>query len=180
LRQKILSYYFTNPSKRFYVRQLASIIKEDPGNLSKELSRLEKEGIFIAETRGNQRHFCLNEKYPLYNELRSILFKTVGIEGRLKSIIGDIKGVELSFIYGSYAANKENASSDVDVLIVGAPDEDELIKKIESAEQVLGREINYNIYPAREFKEKMKKKDNFISNILKRPRIMLKGEVDAI
>ena len=76
LRQKILSYCFTNPATRLYVRQAASILKEDPGNLSKEISRLEKEGVFIAETQGNQKRFYLNTQYPLYDELKSILFKT--------------------------------------------------------------------------------------------------------
>jgi predicted nucleotidyltransferase len=180
LRQKVLSYYFTNPAKTLYVRQLASILKEDPGNLSKELSRLVAEGIFIAEAKGNQKHFNLNKKYPLYRELKSILFKTVGVEGRLKGIIGKINGVRLSFIYGSYAANKENASSDVDLLIVGKPDEDRLLKEIESAERALGREINYNIYPPAEFNEKKRKKDSFITNILKRPKIILKGALGAI
>ncbi|MBF0494474.1 MAG: nucleotidyltransferase domain-containing protein, partial [Candidatus Omnitrophica bacterium] len=180
LRQKILAYYFTNPAKQLYVRQLASILEEDPGNLSKELSKLENDGMFIAETKGNQKHYCLNEKYPLYNEIRSILFKTVGVEGRLKDIIGGIKGIELSFIYGSFAAHKENASSDIDLLIVGNPNEDELLERIESAEEALGREINYNIYPAAEFKSKRKKDDNFIANILKRPKIILKGDLDAI
>ena len=68
----------------------------------------------------------------------------------------------------------------MDLLIIGKPDEDELLKEIESSERVLGREINYNIYPVAEFKEKIKKKDNFITNILKRPKIMMKGELDAI
>jgi len=180
LRQKIFSYYFTNPISHLYVRQLASIIKEDPGNLSKELFRLEKEGIFIAEVKGNQKYFFLNKQYPLYNELKSILFKTVGVEGRLKDIVGKIKGIQLSFIYGSYATNKENASSDVDLLIVGKPCENELLKGIESAEQALGREINYNVYPAAEFKEKRKRADNFITNVLKRPKIMLRGDLNAI
>ena len=180
LRQKILSYYFTNPTKRLYVRQAASILEEDPGNLSKEFSRLEKEGVFIAEMQGNQKHFYLNKQYPLHNELKSILFKTVGVEGRLKEIIAKMKGVQLSFIYGSYATNNENASSDVDLLIVGKLDEDKLLKEIESAERILGREINYNIYPPKEYKEKLKRKDNFITNILKRPKIILKGEIDAI
>ena len=180
LRQKILSYYFTNPAKSLYVRQSASILKEDPGNLSKEFSRLEKEGVFIAEMKGNQKHFYLNKRYPLYNELKSILFKTVGVEGRLKEMIGKIRGIQLSFIYGSYAANKENASSDVDLLIVGDLSEDELLEKIESAEQILGREINYNIYPLKEFEGNIRRKDNFITNVLKGPKIMLKGELDAI
>jgi predicted nucleotidyltransferase len=162
------------------VRQLASILAEDPGNVSKELAKLEEEGVFTAEAKGNQKHFYLNKQYPLYNELKSILFKTVGVEGQLKNIIRKIKGVQLSFVYGSYAANKENASSDVDLLIVGNPNEDELLERIESAEQSLGREVNYNIYPTAEFKEKRKRRDNFITNILKRPKIMLKGDLNAI
>ena len=180
LRQKMLVYYFTNPAKRLYLRQAASILKEDPGNLSKEFSRLEKEGVFIAENQGNQKYFYLNRQYSLYDELKSILFKTIGIEGRLKGIIEKTKGVQLSFIYGSYAANKENASSDVDLLIVGEVEEDELLKEIESAERVLGREINYNVYPPKEFREKLKRKDNFVANILKRPKIILKGKINAI
>lgn len=180
LRQKILSYYFTNPTKDLYLRQAASMLGEDPGNLSKEFTKLEKEGVFIAEMQGNQKHFCLNKKYPLYNELKSILFKTVGVEGCLKKIIKNLKDVDLSFIYGSYAANKENASSDVDLLIVGSPDEDKLLHEIDSAENLLGREINYNVYSAKEFKRRLKTKDSFITNILKRPKIILKGELDAV
>jgi predicted nucleotidyltransferase/predicted transcriptional regulator with HTH domain len=180
LRQKILSYYFTNPAKSLYVRQLASIFKEDPGNLSKEFSRLEKEGIFISETKGNQKHFRLNSKYPLHDELKSILFKTVGVEGRLRDLVEKIKGVQISFIYGSYAASKESASSDVDLLVIGALDENELLERIESAERILGREINYNIYPMKEFRGRVRAKDDFIMNILKRPKIMLKGDLGAI
>jgi hypothetical protein len=44
----------------------------------------------------------------------------------------------------------------------------------------LGREINYNIYPPAEFNEKKRKKDSFITNILKRPKIILKGALGAI
>lgn len=180
LRQKILSYYFTNPAEHLYLRQLASILKEDAGNLSKELSRLKREGVFIAEAKGNQKYFYLNESYLLYGELKSIVFKTIGVEGRLKTIMRKIRGVQLSFIYGSYAVGKEQASSDIDILIVGNPDEDEVIEEIESTEQLLGREINYNIYPAKELKEKIKNKDSFVMNILKRPKIILKGKIDGI
>ena len=79
LRQKLLSYFFTNPNANLYLREIASVLKEDPGNLSKEFAKLEKEGIFISTLRGNQKYFSLNKKYPLYKELKSIIFKTIGI-----------------------------------------------------------------------------------------------------
>ena len=43
LRQKLLSYFFTNPNANLYLREIASVLKEDPGNLSKEFAKLEKE-----------------------------------------------------------------------------------------------------------------------------------------
>src|SRR3989338_7246078 len=88
LRQKILAYFYTNPDSQLYLREAALILKEDPGNLSKELAKLEKEGIFTSSIRGRQKYISLNKKYPLYNELKSIIFKTVGVEGALKETLG--------------------------------------------------------------------------------------------
>ena len=175
LRQKLLTYFFTNPSSHLYVREMAVVLHEDAGNLSKELKRLEKIGIFASSITGKQKYFSLNNKHPLYKELKSIIFKTVGVEGALKEIISSTESIELSFIYGSFAKDKQNSSSDIDLLIVGNPEEDSLMKKIESLEKKLLREINYNIYQKREFSDKIKKKDSFIMNIIKRPKIILKG-----
>lgn len=179
LRQKTLSYFFTNPDANLYLREMASILKEDAGNLSKELAKLEKKGIFNSSLRGNQKYFCLNREYPLYKELNSIIFKTTGVEGALRKIVNEIGGIIFSFIYGSFAQNKENNTSDIDVLIVGNPDEDRLMKEIDDLEQKLGREINYNIYPKGEFKKKVREKDSFILNILKRQKIILKGSLNG-
>ena len=43
---KVLGYYFLNPKSRHYVRELAELLKIDPGNLSKKMSELKKEGFF--------------------------------------------------------------------------------------------------------------------------------------
>jgi predicted nucleotidyltransferase len=104
----------------------------------------------------------------------------VGIEGRLKKIIANLKGIKLSLIYGSCASGKEQVSSDIDLLIIGNPNEDKLLREIESAEKWLGREINYNIYPLKEFKARVERGDNFIINILKRPKIILKGKINGL
>ena len=34
---KVLGYYFLNPKSRHYVRELAELLKVDPGNLSKNV-----------------------------------------------------------------------------------------------------------------------------------------------
>ncbi|MCK5707890.1 MAG: winged helix-turn-helix transcriptional regulator [Candidatus Aureabacteria bacterium] len=82
LRRKLLIYFFTHHDAELYLREIASKINVDAGNLSKELKGLEEEGIFNVRTRGNQKHFSLNQKYYLFEELKSIIFKKIGIKKR--------------------------------------------------------------------------------------------------
>lgn len=180
LRRKLLTYFFTNTQADLYLREIASLLKEDAGNLSKELSNLQRKGIFTSRIRGNQKFFSLNKKYPLYREFKSVIFKTIGIEGSLREIIRLIEGIDISFIYGSFAKDQENPASDIDLFIIGSPDEDRLMEKIEQLEKMLHREINYNIYPKKEFKNRKKKSDSFVLNVLKGPNIMLKGNLNEI
>jgi len=180
LRRKLLSYFFTNPEKDLYVREAAVILKEDAGNLSKEFAHLEKMGIFSSRLRGRQKYFSLNKSYHLFKELKSVIFKTIGVEGSLREIIEATQGVKAAFIYGSFVQGKETAHSDIDLLIIGSPDRDIFMEKIDALEKKLHREVNYNIYPVREFKEKTKHKDSFICNILSRPKLTLKGNLNVI
>jgi len=180
LRQRVLLYFFTNSDESLYLREIADILKVDPGNLSRELRRLENEGIFSSRDRGNQKHFMLNKKYSLYKEIKSVIFKTIGVEGRLGKLVNAIEGIKAAVIYGSFASGHERPGSDIDILIIGNPGQDELMEKIENAEKELAREINYNIYSQDDFSGRVKKKDSFILNILKRPKIILKGRLNGI
>jgi len=180
LRKKLMLYFFANSEVSLYVREIAQILDIDAGNLSKELSRLERMGVFTCKMRGNQKYYSINKAYPLYSELRSIVLKTIGIEGGLRSILNGLEGISCAFIYGSFAEGKEHPESDIDLLIVGKIDEDKLIKRIDAFEKELGREINYNIYPPLEFKRRIEKNDSFIANVVKRKKIMLKGDLNEI
>lgn len=177
LRQKLLSYFFANPEANLYLRETSSILKEDAGNLSKELIRLEKNGVFISNTRGRQKYFSLNKAYPLFNELKSVISKTIGIEGSLREAVDSDAGIKIAFIYGSFAQNNETSLSDIDLFIIGKPDEDKLMDKIDALEESLGREINYTVYSEKNFSGTIKEKSSFVLNIIKRPKIILKGDL---
>src|SRR5882762_7079140 len=77
-RRMLLAYYFTNPTARHHLRDLAARLSIDPSNLSKELRRLEREGLFRSEVSGRQKYFQLNRGYSLFAEVRGIVSKTIG------------------------------------------------------------------------------------------------------
>ena len=179
-RQALFQLYFTNPLSAYYLRELERLLNIPVSIIRKELVRLEKEGLFLSKRRGNLLFFYLNKDYPLFNELKNIVRKTIGIEGLLRQVINSINGIEIAFIYGSFAKNKEKPTSDIDLLIVGNIDEDELISKINQIEKSIKREINYVLFSPKEFRLKRKNKDVFIQDILKNKKIMLKGKIDEL
>jgi predicted nucleotidyltransferase len=178
LRSKLLSYFFTNPEKSFYVRQLGIILNVDPGNLSRELRKLEQEGIFISSTKGSIKFYSLDKKYPLFNDLKNIVFKTEGIEGSLRQLVSEYAGIELVFIYGSYAKGKEQVNSDIDIVVVGSFPRDEFTRKLRMLESRLNREVNFSSYTKTEFGKESQIKGGFLNIVIKGKVILLKGNLN--
>ena len=179
-RKALFQLYFTNPEGSYYLRELERMFDIPVSILRKELIRLEEEGVFISEKKGNLLYYRLDKEYPLFEELKNIVRKTIGIEGLLKDAIGDIEGIVAAFIYGSFAKGKEKSASDVDLCIIGSIDEDKLISKISAIEISVKREINYTIFTMGEFKKKKRSKDGFIQELIDSKKIMLKGKEDDL
>jgi predicted nucleotidyltransferase len=173
LRQNLLGYYFANPSSSHYLRELAALLNADPANLSRELARLEREGLFASERRGNQRHYKLNRQYALYDEVRRIVEKTVGVVSQLKSALNGFEGIEEAYLYGSFARNQQDQASDIDLLIIGAPSSGHLEEALRTLERRMRREINYTLFSREEFAARRRKKDPFLADVWENKRINL-------
>ena len=179
-RAELLRLFLTNPDQSFYIQEIGRILGKKPGIFQRTLNNMEKEGILVSEYKANSRYFKANKDYHLYKELKSIVFKTVGVVGSVKDVLKKVSNVNCAFIYGSYAKAKENYLSDIDLVIIGKPDEDKLIKEFDSLEEQLKREINYKLYALNEFKNEARKKEPFILEILRDKKIMIIGEEDEL
>lgn len=179
-RMALLRLYFTNPEKEYYLRELERILSTPVSVIRKELVALERSEIFKLSKKANLCYYSLNKEYPLYDELKNIVFKTVGIQGALKEILLPINGIETAFIYGSYAKNESNIKSDVDLFIIGNIDEDVLLPEINKLEKLLHREINYSLYSRKDFTKKKNNNDSFIKDIVENKKIFLIGDKNDI
>ena len=178
-RVKLLTLFIMNPGREMYVREIARTTKENINSIRRELTNLEGIGLLKSERRGNLKYYVVNKKMPIYNELASIILKTEGVAKELRDSLSEI-GVEVAFIYGSFANMKAGVDSDIDVFIIGEVDEDELIIKIGAIEKELSREINYVLFTVKEFKEREKNKDPFIVNVLRESKIRLIGDMSDL
>jgi len=175
LRRKLLTYFYTNRSARVYVRRLASALGVDSTNLSRELARLEREGLLHSETEGKQRYYSINPQYPYLKAVFSLLQGTVGIVPTLKSALHHVPGIDKAYLYGSFARNEADAASDIDLLIIGQPDASNLLKEISRLEKNLHREVTYTVLKPQELKRKLAAHDPFLTDVWQGKRIELIG-----
>lgn len=174
-RAELLRLFFTNPDQSFYLQEIGRILGKKPGNFQRVINNMEKEGVLVSEYKANARYFKVNAEYPLYKELKVIVFKTMGVLGSIKDKLEKAGGVDYAFIYGSYAKSRENYLSDIDVIIIGKCDEDNLIMEFDGMEEVLKREINYKLFTLNDFRNSIKQGDPFLLNILNDKKIMMIG-----
>ena len=164
---KILNYYFLNPDSSLYVNELSEKLSLDKRNLVKKLKELEAEGLLKSESRGNLKLYSCNKGYPLYNEYKKIVLKTLGLENSLSRLLKDVKGIKKAYIYGSYARNKLSVNSDIDLLVVGSHKIIPLQKILSSLQKEIDREINVVNMDESDFNKRKKSGDPFIKGVLK-------------
>lgn len=179
-RKALFRLYFTNPEKEYYLRELERLLEIPVSMIRSELVRLEEKGIFRSRKRGNLTYFFLNKTYPLFEELKSIVFKTIGVKGLLTETLETLKNIEVAFIFGSFAKNDASASSDIDLFIIGDVNESTLVRKLNKIEKALMREINYSLYTREDFEKKKKEKESFIVDLIENPKIFLIGHENEL
>jgi len=171
IAQSLLAFYFLHEDEKLYVNELVRRLGVDKRNLVKKLNEFEKEGIFKSEIIGNQKYYSLNKKYSLYKEYKRIILKTIGFEKQLKSVLSELSGIKRAFIYGSYAEDRMDAFSDIDIIVIGDQSTVALQKKIAQLQKLTDREINVISISEYEFNSKIENKDPFIMDILGKKRI---------
>jgi predicted nucleotidyltransferase len=120
-----------------------------------ELRRLEEAGVFTARMIGRSKLTRANTDNPYYEPLSRLALMSFGPPRVIGEELGAIDHIEQLFIFGSwaarYAGEQGPAPHDVDVLIIGTPDRDEVYEAARRAQKRLGREVNTTIRKAEQW-----------------------------
>ena len=143
---ELLAWLFLHPDESSSLTELARRFGVSQSTISREADRLATAGL-IQETRpGNLRLLRANLDSPLARPLGDLLALTYGPIAILGDLLAPVAGVDAAYIYGSWAARYRGEPGptprDVDVLVVGEADEDDLFDAARAAERRLGREVN--------------------------------------
>ena len=111
-----------------------------------------------AEQVGNRKLFKVNQKHPLYDEIKSIVSKYFGLDVVIDQIVKKLGQLDAVYLTGDIA--KGTDSGLIDLIFVGEIDQPFLIKLIQKAETLIHRKIRYLIYSQEEFEKQSEENQN--------------------
>jgi len=148
----------------------------DLGTVRQELNQLVKLGLVETRLDGNRRYYRARKDHPLYPEIRGLVLKTSGLADLLRDALRKGKRIRVAFVFGSIAQAREQAHSDIDLLVVGEVGLRQVTKLLGGVADKVGREINPKVLTPSEFRRRRQTDDPFLSRVLAEPRIFVIGD----
>jgi len=156
---------------------LARDLRAPIPTVQREVSRLEAAGVLSSRRIGRARLVEADESNPALEPLRQLVLVAFGSRFVVAEELRAVAGVEEAYLFGSWAARYEGEHGrppgDVDVLIVGTSDRDQLFDACQRAELRLRREVNATVVaPARWAAAD----EPFLQEVRQRPLVSLRVE----
>jgi predicted nucleotidyltransferase len=180
-QQRVLGLIYGQPDRSFTVSELIGLARAGSGAVQRELAGLAQSGLVTIETSAGRKHVRANASSPIFEELRGLVDKTIGVAQALAAALQPVADrVRLALLYGSVAKGTDAASSDIDVLIVSDRLSLEAAFAIfEPVEARLGRKVSPTIYTSEEFLQRWRERQPFLTRVLEGKHHVLMGSVDA-
>lgn len=179
-RAKILAALLLGSPGRYYVRQLAGRLALPATAVSRELAHLERLGLARREADGRRVYYEPNPDAGVLPELRSLVLKLGAVTDALRAALAERRAsIRWAFIFGSLADGTGTAASDVDLFVVGSIGPIELHEHLRPVTDALGREINSYVITPREFRDRKRSRNPFVTRVLKGPKAELIGDASS-
>lgn len=160
----------------YSVADMARAAGTDTGTMTREIKRLEAAGVVRSRMVGRTKLVRANREAPFYRSLRDLVVIVLGPAQVLGEEVAGLDGVSAAGIFGSWAARaagEEGPSPvDIDLLVIGRPDRDDLHDAVGRARARLGRDVNTVVVSASRWENG---DDPFLVELRSRPLIALRG-----
>lgn len=167
------------PAAEMNVSALAERLGIPYGTVHREVRRLLDAGILSERRVGNVRLIGGNSDSPLVAPVRQILSTVAGPTAILKEELAQIDGIEVAFIFGSFAARARGVSgpppNDIDLMVVGDVDAHVVYRICRAASDVVGRTVNPTVMTTQEWSEQ----SGFLQEVRTNPVLEVIGDVSA-
>jgi predicted transcriptional regulator len=163
-RVKLITRLFFNPQTRSYLRELAKEFNVSTNSVREELNQLKRTHLLKSEKDGRQIYYMANQEHPLYQDLKSMVSKVMGIDKVVDGIVSRLGDLEKAYLIDDYAEGKDTGV--IDLLLVGNIDQHHLNDLSRKTERYIKRKIRSLVLSRAEFNEEFQR-------LKDRPRILI-------
>ena len=141
-RLRLLIKFFISQANRGYLNGLANEMGESTNAIRKELNHLEGAGYLEKIKVNNKIEYKANTNHPLFEVLRKVVLKHLGLEDIVDKVLERMGDVENIILVGDYA--KGNDSGLIEVFLIGKELNMEYIAQLEDKiEGIIGRKVSF-------------------------------------
>ena len=173
---RLLGQLFLHPDREQTIADLEQATGIPQQTVSREVNRLLDAGLLDGRRLGRLHLVKPNQTSPYFPELSGLLLKALGPRSVLAERLSDIEGIEDAYIFGSWARRYEGEPGappgDIDLVIIGEPDVDEVYEASRNAGAVLGQEVNAVILTPEEWQDRG---SGFIREVSSGPLVRVSG-----
>lgn len=147
---EILALLLGDPGLELSLTEIAERTRTPHPSVYREIQRAEQAGLVTTRKVGHTRLARANTDSPYYAGLAEVLTRAFGVPAVLAEVLAPLQGIAEAYVYGSWAAryrgrNGPRPVGDIDILILGDPDRDQLYTALSDAETRLGRPVQATI-----------------------------------
>jgi predicted nucleotidyltransferase len=177
VQQRVLALLFGQPEHSFYTSELIRLVGSGSGAVQREIARLEQSGLITVRLSGVQKHYQANPDAPLFDELCSIVRKTLGLAEPIRIALSSLKPeIRAAFVYGSVAKRKDTAASDIDLMVLSdSVTYSQIMGALDAPSNQLGRPVNPTIYSGEEWSKRVTEGNAFVTRVLQQPKLWIIG-----
>ena len=150
---ELLALLLGDPDCEASLSDLSSRLGIPFASVHREVERAERAGLLTSRKIGNTRLVRADTKSPYFDGLATVLVRAFGVPAVLGRAMCGLTGVDQAFVFASWAARFSGEDGarpvqDIDLLVLGDPDRNELYERMGHASKLLGREVQVTIRDA--------------------------------
>ena len=141
-RLRLLIKFFVSQANKGHLNGLATEMGESTNGIRKELNHLQEAGYLQKLKVNNKIEYKANTNHPLFETLRKVVFKHLGLEDLVEKVLERMGYVDQIILVGDYA--KGNDSGLIEVFLIGKDLNMEYISQLEDKiEDLIGRKVSF-------------------------------------
>lgn len=141
-RLRLLIKFFISQANKGHLNGLANEMGESTNSIRKELNHLYDAGYLNKIKNENKIEYQVNSKHPLFNTLRNVVLKHLGLEDIVEAVLEKMGNIKKIILVGDYAQGKD--SGNIEVFLIGKNLDMNYISQLElKIEKIIDRKVSF-------------------------------------